>query len=175
MTIAFLLGLRNYDPKTNTFAYRLIALTFLPVLLHHIDLIGFNGRLAYLGCIFIYPLLTFFAFGEKEGPVCFLLALGGVAIVFVISDLSILEANIIKSLKLQSLIAFVCKAAMALIYEIVRRSPHAMYIEVESSQGQGTCFSIFLPASETTIQRSVESNGHVVRGSGTILLVDDEE
>jgi uncharacterized membrane protein len=81
MIIAFILGLRKYDPRTNTLVYRLIAIAFfVPMLLHHINLIGLNGRMDYLGWVFIYPLLTFFAFGEKEGMLWALLALASVAI-----------------------------------------------------------------------------------------------
>jgi PAS domain S-box-containing protein len=82
----------------------------------------------YLGWVFIYPLLTFFAFGVKEGLVWALIALTSVAIAFAISDLAVLDIARIKSLKFQSLIAFVCIAAMAMIYEIVRRHTHTMLL-----------------------------------------------
>jgi PAS domain S-box-containing protein len=73
-------------------------------------------------------LLTFFAFGEKEGMLWALLALASVAIAFAISDLNMLDIARINSLKVQSLIAFVCIAAMALIYEIVRRNTHTIML-----------------------------------------------
>jgi PAS domain S-box-containing protein len=129
MIIAFILGLRKYAPRKSTLVYRLITITFfVPMLLHHINLIGLNGRMDYLGWVFIYPLLTFFAFGEKEGMLWALLALAGIAIAFAISDLNMLDIARINSLKLQSLIAFVCIAAMALIYEIVRRNTHTILL-----------------------------------------------
>jgi CheY-like chemotaxis protein len=62
---------------------------------------------------------------------------------------------------------------LASVYGIVKS--HGGYIEVESSQGRGTTFNIFLPASKNKIQKKVEPNERVAKGTGTILLVDDEE
>ena len=62
---------------------------------------------------------------------------------------------------------------LASVYGIVKS--HSGYIEVESSRGQGSCFNIFLPASKNKIEKIVESNEGFAKGSGTILLVDDEE
>jgi CheY-like chemotaxis protein len=52
---------------------------------------------------------------------------------------------------------------------------HGGYIDVESQKGHGTTFSIFLPASSRKIHKSIEPSSQPVNGTGTILLVDDEE
>ncbi len=62
---------------------------------------------------------------------------------------------------------------LASVYGIVKG--HAGYIDVDSEKGRGTTFSIYLPATEKKIKKSVEIAEPVIRGSGTILLVDDEE
>jgi PAS domain S-box-containing protein len=62
---------------------------------------------------------------------------------------------------------------LASVYGIVKG--HAGYIDVDSEKGRGTTFSIYLPASEKKIKKSVEIAKPVIRGTGTVLLVDDEE
>jgi PAS domain S-box-containing protein len=62
---------------------------------------------------------------------------------------------------------------LASAYGIVKS--HAGYIDVESEKGCGTSFSIHLPASGREIRNTVTNTGQVIEGSGTILLVDDEE
>jgi CheY-like chemotaxis protein len=52
---------------------------------------------------------------------------------------------------------------------------HGGYIDVESEKGQGTTFSIYFPASAKRIRRAVETAEEFIRGTGTVLLVDDEE
>jgi CheY-like chemotaxis protein len=52
---------------------------------------------------------------------------------------------------------------------------HGGYIDVKSRKGQGTTFSIYLPASRRKIHKSLEPSTQPVNGAGTILLVDDEE
>jgi signal transduction histidine kinase len=59
-------------------------------------------------------------------------------------------------------------------YGIVRQS--GGHIFVDSAPGQGTCFSIYLPATEEREQaKAVELVGGADSGSETILLVEDEE
>ena len=62
---------------------------------------------------------------------------------------------------------------LASVYGIVKG--HRGYIDVESQKGHGTTFSIFLPASSRKIHKSIEPSTQPVNGTGTILLVDDEE
>jgi len=62
---------------------------------------------------------------------------------------------------------------LASAYGIVKG--HGGYIDVESEKGKGTTFSIYLPATEKKIEKIVPLTKHIIEGSGTILLVDDEQ
>ena len=61
---------------------------------------------------------------------------------------------------------------MASVYGIVKA--HGGYIDVESEKGQGTTFSLYFPTSERRAKGAVKSTKHLTKGTGTILLVDDE-
>jgi PAS domain S-box-containing protein len=62
---------------------------------------------------------------------------------------------------------------LASVYGIVKN--HGGFIEVESALGEGATFSLFLPATDAPIlSRGTPALG-MVRGVGTILVVDDEE
>jgi CheY-like chemotaxis protein len=62
---------------------------------------------------------------------------------------------------------------LASSYGIIKA--HGGYIDAESKKGQGTTFSIYLPASEKEIEQVVKTAEGVIEGTGTVLLVDDEE
>jgi signal transduction histidine kinase/CheY-like chemotaxis protein len=62
---------------------------------------------------------------------------------------------------------------LASSYGIVKG--HGGYIDVESEKGRGTTFSIYLPTTKEKAEKTVELSQKVIKGSGTILLVDDEE
>jgi hypothetical protein len=62
---------------------------------------------------------------------------------------------------------------LASVYGIIKS--HDGYIDVESEIGHGTTFTIFLPASENGVQGSAEADARLIKGSGTLLIVDDEE
>jgi len=62
---------------------------------------------------------------------------------------------------------------LASAYGVIKS--HAGYIDVDSKRGQGTTFSIYLPASEKKVEKVVRSAGRLIVGTGTVLLVDDEE
>ena len=52
---------------------------------------------------------------------------------------------------------------------------HDGYIDVDSEKGEGTTFSIYLPATEKVIEEKKVLFDGLVKGKGTVLLVDDEE
>jgi len=62
---------------------------------------------------------------------------------------------------------------LASVYGIIKG--HGGYIDLESENGVGTTFSVFLPASDETIHEIADIVAPVKTGSGTVLMVDDEE
>ena len=61
---------------------------------------------------------------------------------------------------------------LASVYGIIKG--HDGYINVESEKGLGAIFSIYLPASEKSIQKTLEIPERIMEGNENILLVDDE-
>ncbi|MEW6291370.1 MAG: hybrid sensor histidine kinase/response regulator [Thermodesulfobacteriota bacterium] len=61
---------------------------------------------------------------------------------------------------------------LASVYGTIKN--HGGYISVDSAPGRGATFSIYLPASEQEPVREVSRADEVVKGSGTVLLVDDD-
>jgi two-component system, cell cycle sensor histidine kinase and response regulator CckA len=62
---------------------------------------------------------------------------------------------------------------LASVYGIVKN--HGGSIHVESKAGFGTEFMIFMPASSKDVEHEVAVGDEVEKGTGCILLVDDEE
>ena len=62
---------------------------------------------------------------------------------------------------------------LASVYGIIKG--HDGYIDVESEKGQGTTFKIYLAASVKKVQETVKTADLIMKGTETILLVDDEE
>ncbi|HPR51611.1 MAG TPA: PAS domain S-box protein [Deltaproteobacteria bacterium] len=62
---------------------------------------------------------------------------------------------------------------LASVYGIVKN--HGGSIMVESEVGIGTEFVFFLPASSKPIEREVLAHDNINKGSGVLLLIDDEE
>jgi two-component system cell cycle sensor histidine kinase/response regulator CckA len=62
---------------------------------------------------------------------------------------------------------------LASAYGIIKG--HGGYIDVDSKRGEGTTFNIYLPASEKTIGNAVEAAEQFIKGTGTVLVVDDED
>ena len=62
---------------------------------------------------------------------------------------------------------------LASVYGIIKG--HGGYVEVDSVKGQGTTFSIYLPASERKAKEENMLVEEILSGTETILIVDDEE
>jgi nitrogen-specific signal transduction histidine kinase/CheY-like chemotaxis protein len=62
---------------------------------------------------------------------------------------------------------------LATAYGIIKG--HGGIITVYSEKGHGTTFNVYLPASAKPLGSEETPRGEVLRGSGTILLVDDEK
>jgi len=62
---------------------------------------------------------------------------------------------------------------LASVYGIVKG--HGGYIDVNSGKGRGTTFNIYVPASEKRVSKPVKVGEQIIKGTETILLVDDEE
>ena len=62
---------------------------------------------------------------------------------------------------------------LASAYGIIKS--HGGIINVHSRKGEGTTFNIFLPASEKTIVKEKMLHKEIVKGTETVLLVDDEK
>ena len=62
---------------------------------------------------------------------------------------------------------------LASVYGIIKN--HGGYIDATSQKGQGSQFSIYLPASTDQVVQTAEPVSEIMKGSGTILIVDDEE
>lgn len=62
---------------------------------------------------------------------------------------------------------------LAMVYGIIKG--HKGMINVYSELGHGTTFTIYLPASEKDVVKEMAATGKIVRGTETILLVDDEK
>ena len=62
---------------------------------------------------------------------------------------------------------------LASVYGIIKA--HNGYIDVESQKGHGTTFKIYLPVSNRKVTGKAELTQEPVKGSETVLVVDDEE
>ncbi len=57
-------------------------------------------------------------------------------------------------------------------YSIVKR--HFGHIELKSSLGYGTQFSIYIPATDKCLNKDVEEDKKIMHGNGKVLLMDDD-
>ncbi|MEW6672306.1 MAG: PAS domain S-box protein [Thermodesulfobacteriota bacterium] len=58
-------------------------------------------------------------------------------------------------------------------YSIIKN--HHGFITVDSKIGKGSTFGIFIPASGSQVIKEIHSEDSTLQGTGTVLLVDDEE
>lgn len=65
------------------------------------------------------------------------------------------------------------RPSLASVYSIIKN--HQGIIELDSEPSFGTTFHIYLPVSRRAIEPPPAADLQLVRGSGTILLVDDED
>ena len=61
---------------------------------------------------------------------------------------------------------------LASVYGIIKN--HGGFIDVYSEKGHGTTFNIYLPASEKEVIKERKPAGDTLRGTETVLFVDDE-
>ena len=61
---------------------------------------------------------------------------------------------------------------LASAYGIIKG--HGGYIDVESEKGRGTTFTVYLPATEKRVEKTVTTPVPIIKGTETVLLVDDE-
>jgi len=62
---------------------------------------------------------------------------------------------------------------LATVYGII--TGHGGFINVYSQKGHGATFTIYLPASEKKVEKEKKTSAQLLKGTETILLVDDEE
>ncbi|HVS65359.1 MAG TPA: ATP-binding protein [Thermoanaerobaculia bacterium] len=62
---------------------------------------------------------------------------------------------------------------LAMVYGVTKS--HRGSVSVHSEEGQGSVFEIYLPYSPDLLVRAPKKRPEMVRGAGTILVVDDEE
>ena len=61
---------------------------------------------------------------------------------------------------------------LASAYGIIKG--HGGYIDVESEKSRGTTFTVYLPATEKRVEKTVTTPVEIIKGTETVLLVDDE-
>ena len=62
---------------------------------------------------------------------------------------------------------------LATCYSIVKK--HEGCIDVESEPGKGSTFKVYLPASTESVSAAIKNTAKTHKGSGTFLVMDDEE
>lgn len=62
---------------------------------------------------------------------------------------------------------------LASVYGIIKA--HGGYIDVESKKKHGTTFRVYLPAFRGKVQKITKTSDKLIKWTGTVLLVDDEE
>ncbi len=84
-----------------------------------------------------------------------------------------LKAKIFEPFVVSDEIGPEARPSLASVYSIIKN--HQGIIEMDSEASFGTTFHIYLPVSKKTLKSQEPRSLRFIRGSGTILLVDDEE
>jgi PAS domain S-box-containing protein len=62
---------------------------------------------------------------------------------------------------------------LAMVHSIAKQ--HGGFVELESSLGEGSSFWVYLPASEASVRGEFSPRSRIEKGSGVILVAEDEE
>jgi signal transduction histidine kinase/CheY-like chemotaxis protein len=62
---------------------------------------------------------------------------------------------------------------LASVYGAVKA--HGGYVDVSSASGLGATFTVYLPATDEDVLTAEDTQGEIVLGRGTVLIVDDDE
>ena len=123
ITVSIILYLVPFGRRIGTREFKAIVVigVFLPLILCHIDVIRLNGRLEYIGWMFLYPSLAFFLLGEKGGLIVIgvLAVLGTFALAY--QPPGWVQTIDQQTLKIQCVMAILSTSLIALFYETTRR------------------------------------------------------
>ena len=112
---------RAQEPRDALYIYNLmVTLFFLFMVLHHTNLIGLNGRVDFIGWVFIYPLLAFFAIGAKGGFIWTVIGLISVITAFLLRGPIEITPDLVFSLRIQLPSAIIGTGLIAYTYERAR-------------------------------------------------------
>lgn len=133
ITISMIINVLHFKAAKSTFLYYLLGVgVVVPLIIHDIDMVWFQGRLGYAGWFYIYPLFTFFLMGEKKGLIATSSILSLILVMFLVKLPFAAQTVMIKTLKTQFIVSFVGITAIAYVYERIRRTTQdSLFIKQE--------------------------------------------
>lgn len=84
-----------------------------------------------------------------------------------------LKSKIFEPFVMTDDLSLAARPSLASVYSIIKN--HQGIIELDSEPSCGTTFHLYLPVAKRAVEPPVHRTLHFTRGSGTILLVDDED